>query len=156
MYVLSGATGKVIERIEAPEEAVLFGAALGRGSAIGVIDGFLVGAPGTPLGKKDAVGAVYTYADLDGEADVFRGKRQDQWFGVSVAVGFEHVFVGSFEGHRNANKDRRGSVTALLANGKIAKLIRGRRGGDHFGRDIAIGAAMAVGAPGAPPLFFPE
>lgn len=156
VYVLSGATGVVIARIEAPEEAVLFGATLAQGYAFSALEGVLVGAPGTPRGRKDAAGAVYVYSDLTGEPDVFRGKRPDQWFGVALTLGMEHLYVGSFEGSRNVNKDRRGSVTVMLGSGKTAKVIRGRRGGDYFGREIAIGAALAVGAPGAPPLYFPE
>ncbi len=156
LYVLSGRNGKVLQRVEAPEGAVLFGFEVSWGSAIGAFQGVLVSAPGTPKGRKEAVGSVYLYPDLDDAPEVFQGKRANQWFGIAMAMGQTHLFVGSFEGHRNAKKDMRGSVTTLLPSGKPGKTLRGKKGGQYFGRSIRIGAALAVGAPGAPPLFVPE
>ncbi len=156
LYLLSGRNGKVLRIVEAPEGAVLFGYELATGSANAALQGTFVSAPATPKGRKDAVGAVYHYADFGAEPTVFAGKKTNQWFGVSVGVGPTHLFVASFEGSRNANKDMRGTVRALLPSGKIAKTLRGKKGGEYFGRAVAVGAVLAIGAPGAPPLFVPE
>lgn len=166
VYLLSGLDGSVLERVEAPEGAILFGASIATGSSIGAVEGTLIGAPGTPEGRKDDVGAVFIYPevaagdarvpDFDAAPQVLRGRRRGQWLGVSIAVSHEHVLVGSFEESRREARSLRGSVTAFLPSGKVFKTLRGRHGGDYFGRDIQIGAAVAVGAPAAPPLLFPR
>lgn len=157
VYLLSGADGSVLDQLEAPEGAVLFGYRLAYGGGpFALFPGILVSAPGTPKAKKDAVGAVYVYADLDAQPQVIQGRRRNQWFGISLAQSASHLFVGSFERHRKPKRDGRGSVTVVSGSGKTVKTLRGKKGGEYFGRAINVGAALAIGAPGAPPLFGPQ
>ncbi|NKB87784.1 MAG: hypothetical protein GKS06_06145 [Acidobacteria bacterium] len=158
VYLISGRTGKVLDTLESPEGAQLFGYALASSSVNPALGGLVVGAPGTDQGKKTAAGAVYAFPDFDSAPTVFKGRAREQRFGIALVVGPENIYVGSREGHKKAKKDARGGVTVLLPTGKKVKFLRGKRGGEHFGRALvlALGRALVVGSPGAPPLFDPE
>lgn len=141
VYLLSGASGRVLRKVDAPPQARLFGFALLAGDLDrdGELDLF-VGAPASSPDGLAAAGSVYR---LDGSGAVvgrIDGASEDQWFGVSMGRlldrdgdGIADLVVSSLDRMPGKRLDGRGRATLLsLATGTPLLELVGRHGGDYF------------------------
>ncbi|MEZ5330672.1 MAG: integrin alpha [Thermoanaerobaculia bacterium] len=167
VLLLSGATGRVLRTLRAPERAVWFGFAL----ALVDVDrdgrrDVVVGAPRTPTAAGDDAGAVYAY-DLGGDRLLsWEGDETGQWLGVDVAAVTRPDDVtrqdiaasGLYEEPSTPRKSRRGGLSIFSVDSRTVTARRlGKRAGDRLGWPI-LGCSdrCRVGVPRAELPFLPD
>lgn len=174
VFLLSGADGSELMRIDAPNPGETFGFALANiwdRNDDGVRD-LLVSAPDADVRRKGAAGRVYVISGLDGEIlDEIEGRVRGQWLGTdlgsasAVAGGERRLLIGSAPPTDGAPpRAARGRLEVLAEDTRRLRTLRGSAPNARFGaligglRDMDEDGylELVVAAPGAGPGFIPR
>jgi hypothetical protein len=150
VFLIAGATGRVVRQVKAPKGAKLFGFAVTRLDVDG--DGasdLVVGAPASDGVAGEESGAVYAFSGIDRSLlKTWEGELPGQWFGATLGVAgdvdgdhLDDLIVGSLI--RNEDKPKKDLIGGLdvfsSASGTPLVQVRGKRAGDRLGWRIISG-----------------
>ena len=143
VFVLSGADGTVLNRIDAPPDADLFGFSVATldVTADGIVD-WVIGAPTTDVGGLEDAGSLFVFSGAD-RSLLYRidGTRANDWLGVSIGIandfdgdGLLDLAAGSLAIGNGRGKTRRGRVVvSSSATGEpLCRFVGGAKN-NYFG-----------------------